>query len=300
MRLFRDATEYDMLIGCHQNFHGVYAALAGAFRDVPVVQLVINSLDWVDKVPLGRWALGRARAVGFRGYTSMRRFREETGPVPTSFVIHNVWTPGPAAAGETGRDIDLLYVGHGARAKNLDLWLEVAAAVKRRLGRLRALWVGELPPRKFARRIKRLGLEKDLVVLGPRDGDALDDLYLRAKVLLLTSRREGLPMVAVEAMAHGVPVVAPRVGDVEDIVRSSETGFLTAPQDAGEAADGVCRLLSDPPLRHRLGSGARDAFRALAAQSTLEYTTSVWRDLLRGIDLVPPAVSASVETPRSP
>jgi len=56
----------------------------------------------------------------------------------------------------------------------------------------------------------------------------LPDLYNAADALLLTSEREGAPMVVLEALASGTPVVATAVGGVPDLIRNGENGFLAA------------------------------------------------------------------------
>ena len=73
-------------------------------------------------------------------------------------------------------------------------------------------------------------------------------------VAVLTSRHEGLPRAAVEAVAAGVPVVATAVDGTPEVVREGETGFLVAAGDVAGTAGAVLRLLDDPELRHRLGA----------------------------------------------
>jgi glycosyltransferase involved in cell wall biosynthesis len=76
------------------------------------------------------------------------------------------------------------------------------------------------------------------------------------------SRREGYGLVAREAMAHGRPVVATRVGGLADAIADGETGLLVPPGDVAALRGAIVRLLEDPELRRRLGDAARDAVRA--------------------------------------
>jgi len=75
---------------------------------------------------------------------------------------------------------------------------------------------------------------------------------------VLTSRHEGLPRAAVEAVAAGVPVVATAVDGTPEVVRDGENGFLVAPGDVDGVAAAITRLLLDPALRRRLGSAPRE------------------------------------------
>ena len=75
--------------------------------------------------------------------------------------------------------------------------------------------------------------------------------YPKASGLLMTSRYEGLPLVAIEAMCFGLPIVAFNCpGGLPELVDSGSNGFLTAPGDIDNAAAKVCALIEDASLRH--------------------------------------------------
>jgi glycosyltransferase involved in cell wall biosynthesis len=83
------------------------------------------------------------------------------------------------------------------------------------------------------------------------------DFFDALDVFVLSSRREGLPNVLLEAMAMGVPVVATKIAGVPAAVRDGENGFLCAPGDVAALADSVERLLADASLRSRLSGAGR-------------------------------------------
>jgi glycosyltransferase involved in cell wall biosynthesis len=84
-------------------------------------------------------------------------------------------------------------------------------------------------------------------------------LYEALDVFALSSRREGLPNVVLEALAMEVPVVATRVNGVPRLVRDGATGLLVEPDSADGLADGLARLLGDAGLRARLAAAGRRA-----------------------------------------
>jgi glycosyltransferase involved in cell wall biosynthesis len=70
-------------------------------------------------------------------------------------------------------------------------------------------------------------------------------------------RSEGIPTTVLEAMACGIPVVAARVGAVEEAVLEGHTGMLVPAEHPESMATAICRLISDSPLRHEMGIRAR-------------------------------------------
>jgi glycosyltransferase involved in cell wall biosynthesis len=87
--------------------------------------------------------------------------------------------------------------------------------------------------------------------------EQLERLYERAAAVVLPSYREGLPLCVLEAMAHGRPVVATRVGGIPELVEDGVTGFLVEPGDVAGLRAALERLLADPMLRRRMGREAR-------------------------------------------
>jgi glycosyltransferase involved in cell wall biosynthesis len=77
-------------------------------------------------------------------------------------------------------------------------------------------------------------------------------------VVVIPSHREGLPMVLLEAMAHGRPVVATRVGGMPSMVEEGRTGILVEPGDPAALRAAIDRLLDDRDSRRRLGAAARE------------------------------------------
>ena len=71
----------------------------------------------------------------------------------------------------------------------------------------------------------------------------------QADVFVMTSLSEGIPVVLMEAMAAGVPVVATRIAGVPELVDDGSDGLLVLPGDPDATTAAVCRLLADPELQ---------------------------------------------------
>ena len=97
-------------------------------------------------------------------------------------------------------------------------------------------------------------------------GQRLLELIRAADVLALVSTTEGMPLVLIEAMSQGTPVLATRVGGVPELVTDGVSGLLVDPRRPEQIADALERLRSDPGLWQRLAGGGY----AVASQNTVE------------------------------
>jgi glycosyltransferase involved in cell wall biosynthesis len=142
-------------------------------------------------------------------------------------------------------------VGRLSGEKGLDLLIEAVARLDRRGRRLRVVIAGQGRERE---RLERMAASLPVVTfLGLcRDVPAL----LRGfDVFCQPSRREGLPLALLEAMAHGLPCVATAVGDVAEAV--GPDALVVPPDDVDALVTAIDRLLHDPGLRWDLGRRAR-------------------------------------------
>jgi glycosyltransferase involved in cell wall biosynthesis len=106
--------------------------------------------------------------------------------------------------------------------------------------------------------------------------------YFAFDAFLMASANEGTPVVAIEALAAGRPVVGTRVGGMADVVRDGETGFLVDPGDVDGLADRLQRLARDPELRARLGAAGRDVLARYSVERLVDDVDALYRELLAG------------------
>jgi glycosyltransferase involved in cell wall biosynthesis len=187
------------------------------------------------------------------------------------------WGPEQSSPGQPV----LLYVGRFSTEKNLSSWIRVASRVARHAPELRLLLVGDGAQRRaVARDLALAGFADRAELPGWVSNRRLGELYRRATVLLLTSRSEGFGRVALEAGLHGLPVVAPAVAGLLDIVDHGETGFLHRPEDAEGMAASVLQLIGDPARARAMGELAR---RRLVSRFDPRRLSAGWVDLLVAI-----------------
>lgn len=142
--------------------------------------------------------------------------------------------------------------------KNHELFLYVAAMVHTALPVARFLIVGDGPEREKLESLARsLGLGDAVRFLGARRD--VEKLLPLIDVVALTSHMEANPLCLLEAMACEKPVVAPRVGSIEESVHDGVTGFLITPGDSQGMAARMLQLLQDREQASAMGRAGREA-----------------------------------------
>ena len=106
--------------------------------------------------------------------------------------------------------------------------------------------------------VAELGLAGSVELTGPVSQEAVRELYQWADAFCLPSFQEGLPVVLMEAMATGLPVVTTAIAGIPELVIADRTGVLVPAGRTDLVAEGLARLAADPAERERLGRAARD------------------------------------------
>jgi phosphatidylinositol alpha 1,6-mannosyltransferase len=143
------------------------------------------------------------------------------------------------------------YIGRLAPEKSVELLEPVT-----RLPGVKVVVVGDGPARRSVQRALPRA-----TFLGQLTGDALAAAHASLDVFAHTGAHETFCQTVQEAMASGVPVVAPAAGGPIDLVQPGRTGYLFTPGDADALRAAVERLAADPGLRAEFGAAARDAVR---------------------------------------
>jgi glycosyltransferase involved in cell wall biosynthesis len=109
----------------------------------------------------------------------------------------------------------------------------------------------------------------------------LQQLMQSASLLVLPSREDNCPMVVLEAMAAGVPVVAAKVGGVPDLIEPGKTGLFCDPDDPSSMKDAVENALAQPGLAQTLAANAKNDARARFHPLVIaRHHLEIYRELL--------------------
>ncbi|UII54615.1 N-acetyl-alpha-D-glucosaminyl L-malate synthase BshA [Cytobacillus spongiae] len=112
--------------------------------------------------------------------------------------------------------------------------------------------------------VDELNIRKNVLFLGKQDN--LEELYSISDLMLLLSEKESFGLVALEAMACGVPCIGTNIGGIPEVILDGETGYICSLGDIDEIANKAIAILKDSALHIRLASQSvtlvRERFRA--------------------------------------
>jgi len=274
-----------------QNALGYGYVCLRAARQVPVVVTVHGIVREECKLLTGRRARLQVSLAGVaveRYCIGHARYLIQSTPYPEEYFgpeirgrIFDVGNAAPdslfalEAAPDKGR---VLFVGAVVPRKRVH---DVVDAVARVPGASLRI-AGGTPDREYAAalaaRVRALGLEDRVELLGSLPAERLRAEYQRASVFVLPSAQETSPLVIAEAMAAGVPVVATRVGGVPHLVEEGRTGFLVEVGDTEALAHRLGELLRDERGRRAFASAARSRAERFRPAAVAERVRAVYEE----------------------
>lgn len=289
LRRLMSEHDYD-LVHAHIYASAAACAVATVGTGVPLVITEHTEAPWrsAPARQLSRWSYGRAARI-IAVSSAIERLLITVYGVPPPRVRFILPAPPPvrppAGPPLPRKAPGALLVGRVARLqpeKGIDVFIRAAAHIAAACPRARFVVVGGGP------------LLGELEVLAEAIGvrDCVDFLGFRADarrlmedldVLVVSSISDGSPLVVLEAMAAGVPVVASAVGGIPDQIRHGREGLLVPPGDADALAGCVLELLEDPDLARRLKAAGRRRAAELSHARMVDRTRDVYAEALEAL-----------------
>lgn len=166
--------------------------------------------------------------------------------------------PPPAALPPRGPGGRILYVARLSKLKGGLVLIDAMARIAATHPTADLVIAGDGEVRELmAARAAAAGLGDRVHFLGFQTRDAVRAAMADADMLVLPSFAEGVPVVLMEAMASGRPVIASRVAGISELVEDGVSGHVVPPGDAVALAERIAALLDDPELRARMGAAGR-------------------------------------------
>ena len=303
-RLLR-AERFD-LVHAHVYASAAAAAIATLGAGVPLVITEHTEAPWRTRRArlFSRWIYRRAERV-VAVSSAIRRLLIEGYAVPperVTFVSNAVVavpdSPSSVSSAIPDEWLEGPLIGCVARLqpeKGVEIFLEAAARVAPLFPEANFLVIGDGPLREeLAALAKRLGLGRHVHFLGFRS-DARTLIGLM-DVLVVSSLSDGAPLVILEALGAGVPVVASAVGGIPDQIRHGVEGLLVEPGDPVVLGVALLCLLRDPAYARRLGeAGRRRAVSEFGYAALLGRVEAVYHAALDQRDAEPSPASEGAE-----
>lgn len=176
----------------------------------------------------------------------------------------------------------LAAVGRLVTSKGHRTLIESLPIVLKEVGETTLLIAGSGPLEGDLKKLARkLGVEERVRFLGFLND--VDPLYRTIDLLVHPSLREGFGLTVLEAMGHGLPVIASRVTALPEIVEDGKTGILVAPQNTQALAEAIIRILKDKPLRMKMGAaGLRRMTEHFLLDRMVRETEELYDEILLG------------------
>lgn len=282
--LLMNGYKYDLIIGCHQKYHGVYACITGFVWRKPVIQMIISEVDRVWKNPVFRMSVVSAVACAVRGNISMKRLAELGYKKQITVICNPFEIPGSEQT-EINKEYDLVCVAGLVPLKGHRWLFEELVYVKKSYPEVKLALVGTgSHENKLRKIVNEAGLDNNVIFLGWQEEAELQKTYRSSKALVLCSWHEGLPMCVIEAMSNAMPVIVTEVGELPWLVKNNMAGKLVKYGDRGKLSDAICEILSSEMLLKTLGDEAKKRILELKSDWTVEAISQQWKLLLSSQD----------------
>lgn len=174
-------------------------------------------------------------------------------------ILNAVRIPDDHGGQREARSRNIVMLGSINRNKGQDILVKAFAALRPEETELRLYGTVGLSARGYIRDLRKFVAENRLEgsVLFPGPTQDAPDVFRKAYLLVHSSLDECLSMSILEAMAHGVPVIANDIAGMREIIEDGVNGFLVTPGDVKALADRIALLLNDAELWQQLSAAGR-------------------------------------------
>jgi len=212
--------------------------------------------------------------------SSRRQVEAKTANATPIDVINTAFEPVAGITHGGGDVLRILYVGHITRAKGvIDLAQAVAQLPHDRKWRLDMVGRNTVEPettRQVEEICHKAGLDDQVTLHGRIDDATLQTLYVSSDIFVLPSYREGYGIVLLEAMSHGLAVVATTAGAIPEVVCNDKTGMLVTPGDVQALRETILNLMDDADMRRSLSENGLIFARGHADWNDMEGQCIRW------------------------
>ena len=197
-------------------------------------------------------------------------------------VLHNGVKIPPTACNSCSHQ-DVLFLGRLDANKSPDVLLRASKTILSEVPDMHLVFGGDGVLERYETIAQELGIADRCEFLGWVTGDDKERLFECAGIYCLPSKNEAMPISVMEAMAHGLPVVATRVGGVPQLIDDGVNGLLMDVDDEQALSKLLMELASSPERRSELGAAARQKMvQGFSVEASIERLLGIYEGLFEG------------------
>lgn len=154
-------------------------------------------------------------------------------------------------------EVLILFIGHLEPFKGIFELLDAFNSIKTKHENCKLMIIGEgHDEQRVKETVSNFELDNSVIFKGKVSPETIQNYYQMADIFTLPSYTEGLPLVVIESMACGLPVVVSTVGGIPELVKDEDNGFLVPPRDSLSLTRKLERLVDSEKLRIKIGNRA--------------------------------------------
>ena len=276
--------DYDLIVSFSLPPYGIFALLLKYLTRTPAHLGIIGAdLDVHANAKYGPiivWLFNRFDVISVAGQEYEERLIEFGIPSDRIYtVLHPVSSEFSQASVGENPSFDLLWLTRMSSEKDPLLFIEILDELRDRSVDYSAAMVGSGPMESEVKEaIRERGLQN--YVATPGWTDIPVEYYRDARIYVLTSSREMLPLTLVEAMFVGLPPVVPPKGAIPDVVKDGKNGIIVHSRDVETYADKIESLLIQEELQTELGTNAKNIVSVISDESV----SDTWKEIFSSVE----------------
>jgi len=177
---------------------------------------------------------------------------------------------------------NLLYMGRLSKEKGIKYLIKAMTDITKKIPAVHLNITGGGPEKEnLERLIKQLKLEKNVSFIGQIPNKEIERYYKISNILIVPSIcEEVFPLVGIEAMSVGRPVIGTRVGGIPEWLDDGKTGFLVDPGNSAQIAEKVIQLFSNRKLMDKMGENGRKKAEQLDIKNHIKEIEIVYQEVI--------------------
>ena len=274
----------DFYIGIYLFLHGFWAFLLSKIFNKPLIQILPGSdVRYVIEKQKFIFLLKYADYVITRGKITDNELKKLGVEKEKLYNIPNHFDFNSINYYNSEKVYDFIFIGSFVKVKRIDVLINAVAQIKDKLPDIKIALLGDGGLKEELKElIDNNGIRDNFELLGYQDD--VNKYISQSKAFIMTSEYEGLPQAMIEALAHGIPCIMPRISNIPEVAKHNYNSLLVDPLDVDGFADAIYRMMTDDELYNKLKEGAENFRAEHEYEYSLENISRIWDEILTKIE----------------